>query len=616
MRLKESGKTFMTWPGWLHQQRIRRAVAGLILVGAVAVGVSVLSRRFVEHPLHERIVSAARRRGFDVQIGAVHVGFLPSLEFDQVAITSRAHGARLETSNIRISFRPWARGLGGPALRVHLGSIQATLPAGLRIDCRPTSWDVARSGGGGGIRVRQVGSAAGQAEVSWPESGGRTMLDLNLQSVTLSNVVQIRLGDTLIAHPGVVDVDAVMVETDTGTVERRLIMHGRAQGMQLALLQKEENAAGASTTVSATGPFARHGAGAPVDIVFGIDAALNSGAGTLDIRRLHLQAGKAAASCRVRVTGGLADPHVDVQFEVKNVDFAELLSTAGLGLPRGVSELGVASLDAHVRGRINDPQSISVSRHVAFAPPRRTLPAIQRLRGPFVHEAVASDGRRFRISVSPESPSFMALPDVPPLFLRALLLSEDADFYGHNGFELSEMPVALATNWRRGTIARGASTITQQLAKNLFLSREKSISRKLQELALTMLLESTLGKQRILEIYLNVIEWGPGIYGLRSASAHYFGKEPVDLTTKELAFLVALIPGPIKYQISFASGTLSPSFEQLVNGVLAKLRSVDAITEEEYQAALAEQLHPGDPGPNPPPSEDTAPDDAVQGGRR
>jgi membrane peptidoglycan carboxypeptidase len=94
--------------------------------------------------------------------------------------------------------------------------------------------------------------------------------------------------------------------------------------------------------------------------------------------------------------------------------------------------------------------------------------------------------------------------------------------------------------------ARGASRLTQQLAKNLFLSRDKQLGRKLQELAITFLLESALGKDRILEIYLNIIEWGPDLHGLRPAACTYFGREPKDLTPAEMAFLVEIIPAPIK----------------------------------------------------------------------
>jgi membrane peptidoglycan carboxypeptidase len=174
--------------------------------------------------------------------------------------------------------------------------------------------------------------------------------------------------------------------------------------------------------------------------------------------------------------------------------------------------------------------------------------------------------------------------------VRTLLLAEDSAFFSHAGLDLSELPKALAANLTQGGAVRGASTITQQLAKNLFLSREKSLTRKLQELVLAFLPESALGKDRILEIYLNVIEWGPGLHGLRPAARHYFGKEPQQLSPKEMAFLVVLIPGPIKYQRSFNQGALSSGLEPLVANLLAKLRSVDALSEEEYAAALDETL--------------------------
>jgi penicillin-binding protein 1A len=207
-----------------------------------------------------------------------------------------------------------------------------------------------------------------------------------------------------------------------------------------------------------------------------------------------------------------------------------------------------------------------------------------------VHEVARVRGARRTIDVSPASPDFIAFPDIPPLFVRTLLLGEDSGFFGHSGLDLSEVPAAILTNWARGGAARGASTISQQLAKNLFLSRDKQMGRKLQELSLALLLEARLRKERILEIYLNVIEWGPDLYGLRPAARLYFDQDPRDLTPGQMALLVALIPGPVKYQRSLASGHPSRGFRPLVDGLLAKLRSVDALSEEDYQAALADPL--------------------------
>jgi monofunctional biosynthetic peptidoglycan transglycosylase len=217
-------------------------------------------------------------------------------------------------------------------------------------------------------------------------------------------------------------------------------------------------------------------------------------------------------------------------------------------------------------------------------------PGIARLRGDFIFSSAEGAGPRRPIDVSYASPDFIALRDIPPLFVRTLLLAEDAGFYGHRGIDLRELPTALLTNWSRGSAARGASTITQQLAKNLFLSRDKQLGRKLEELAITFLLESALGKNRILEIYLNIIEWGPDLRGLRPAALAYFAREPQALTPAEMAFLVAIIPGPIKYQSSFAHGSPGPGLRALIDALLGKLHSVDAIGEEEYQRALAEPI--------------------------
>jgi membrane peptidoglycan carboxypeptidase len=282
---------------------------------------------------------------------------------------------------------------------------------------------------------------------------------------------------------------------------------------------------------------------------------------------------------------------------VQRLDFAQLLGTSGLELPEsldvapnGGQELGVAAIDLRVRGKMSDPASLSVSQRINFMPPRQMPPAIARLRGDFIFSAEEGAAPHRPINVSPASADFISLRDVPPLFVRTLLLAEDSDFFGHRGIDLRELPRAVLTNWSRGTAARGASTITQQLAKNLFLSRDKQLGRKLEELAITFLLESALGKDRILEIYLNIIEWGPNLHGLRPAAHTYFGREPQELTPAQMAFLVSIIPGPIKYQSSFAQGMPGPGLQSLIDELLAKLRSVDAISEDEYHQALREPI--------------------------
>jgi monofunctional biosynthetic peptidoglycan transglycosylase len=127
---------------------------------------------------------------------------------------------------------------------------------------------------------------------------------------------------------------------------------------------------------------------------------------------------------------------------------------------------------------------------------------------------------------------------------RAVLVAEDAAFFEHDGIDLKELRASLEANWEDGRFTRGASTITQQLAKNLYLSPSRNPVRKLKELLITRRLEAALTKRRILELYLNVIEWGDGVFGAEAASRTYFGKPAAALTPDEAALLAGAIINP------------------------------------------------------------------------
>jgi monofunctional biosynthetic peptidoglycan transglycosylase len=132
--------------------------------------------------------------------------------------------------------------------------------------------------------------------------------------------------------------------------------------------------------------------------------------------------------------------------------------------------------------------------------------------------------------------------------VNAVIVAEDGTFYAHNGFDWFEVQESIQKNIAKRRAARGASTITQQLAKNLFLSTSKDPIRKLKEAIITLLLENSLSKNRILEIYLNVIEWGRGVFGVEAAARAYFGKSAAHLTLEEATRLAAVIPSPLRYR--------------------------------------------------------------------
>jgi monofunctional glycosyltransferase len=133
---------------------------------------------------------------------------------------------------------------------------------------------------------------------------------------------------------------------------------------------------------------------------------------------------------------------------------------------------------------------------------------------------------------------------ISPFLKRAVIVTEDAAFFDHDGIDLEEIKASLEKNWEEGQFLRGASTITQQLAKNLYLSPSRNPMRKVKELLITRRLEAALSKQRIFEIYLNMIEWGDGIFGCEAAARAYFGKSCASLDVPEAALLAGAIINP------------------------------------------------------------------------
>lgn len=143
---------------------------------------------------------------------------------------------------------------------------------------------------------------------------------------------------------------------------------------------------------------------------------------------------------------------------------------------------------------------------------------------------------------------WIPLSRIPRHVIDAVVVAEDGTFYSHGGVDWFEVQESIEKNIKERKAARGASTITQQLAKNLYLSTSKDPVRKVKELAITLLLEHDLSKNRILELYLNVIEWGRGIFGIDAAARTYFGKAVGDLTLEDATRLAAVIPSPLVHR--------------------------------------------------------------------
>ena len=141
---------------------------------------------------------------------------------------------------------------------------------------------------------------------------------------------------------------------------------------------------------------------------------------------------------------------------------------------------------------------------------------------------------------------WVPMSQISPNVIKAVLIAEDDGFWNHDGFDVKGMENAIERSMKKGVVA-GGSTISQQLSKNLYLSPSKNPVRKVKEAIITWRIESTLSKRRILEIYLNVAEWGDGIFGIEAAARHYYHKSAKNLTGHEAARLAAVLPNPIKY---------------------------------------------------------------------
>lgn len=184
---------------------------------------------------------------------------------------------------------------------------------------------------------------------------------------------------------------------------------------------------------------------------------------------------------------------------------------------------------------------------------------------------------------------WVSLSDISHYGKWAIVLSEDWGFYQHQGVDFNQLKVALSDMVEVQKF-RGASTITQQLVKNVFLSPERSLWRKLHEYILSQKVENALSKNKILEVYLNSIEFGPGIYGIGKATQHYFSKTPKYLTAKESAFLAMLLPSPRRYYVSFKKKKLTPFAKERVEVILTKMKIAKIISEEQLELEKRKRL--------------------------
>jgi len=223
---------------------------------------------------------------------------------------------------------------------------------------------------------------------------------------------------------------------------------------------------------------------------------------------------------------------------------------------------------------------------VREAPP---LISPRRFHLPWRREVKGADGLPLEIESGPGSASWTNYEDISPHMETAVVVCEDGNFFSHRGFDYSAIQNSIRMNIEAGKFLRGGSTVSMQLAKNLYLDREKNLSRKLQEAVFTLLLEQELSKHELMELYLNVIEFGPGIYGVREAAEYYFDETPRDLSLGQSLYLASILPNP-DVQHFLPDGRVSPGWSRYLQKLMHVAKKIRRISDDELAAGLAEEI--------------------------
>lgn len=187
-----------------------------------------------------------------------------------------------------------------------------------------------------------------------------------------------------------------------------------------------------------------------------------------------------------------------------------------------------------------------------------------------------------RIELCERNSAYVHLPSIPDTLVNAILVSEDIGFFHHHGFDWHEIKQSFLKNLSSGEFKRGGSTISQQLVKNVFLNSDKTIRRKIKEFYLTVQLENNFSKKQILEKYLNVVELGPSVFGVKSASRYYFNVSIEQINLAQALYIAFLLPNPEGHGESYEKGRLTKYARKRMINLLEKMIAFKKITDQEF----------------------------------
>jgi Transglycosylase len=306
----------------------------------------------------------------------------------------------------------------------------------------------------------------------------------------------------------------------------------------------------------------------------------------LENSKIHLGSGQ------VNLKGSLAlpkdkKPVIDLAASAKRLpvqDFLDSIPEDFIPVLKGARVDGQMDFGLDLHLNLNDAKATRIEPSVEVtdffvvqAPPEAD---VRKLHGSFLHTAKKKGKVVKSFMVGPDNPDFVSFNNLGRILIGAVLTCEDGRFFRHGGFVLKHIRQSIKDDIKKSGFVRGGSTVSMQTSKNLFLSHDKTASRKFQEMLLTWWLEKEIPKKRILEIYMNIIEWGPGIYGIGPAARHYFGKNPANLSSLQSAFLGSIIKNPVRYHGYYSRGYVSHGWSSMLAFILLKMSERGTIEAE------------------------------------
>ncbi len=331
-----------------------------------------------------------------------------------------------------------------------------------------------------------------------------------------------------------------------------------------------------------------------VELQTQLEATINPELQTVDIAQTRLVVNQVPVDIKLSIDDfGDKKPQLATNLSFPAVPLKTILNAVppaeGTQLAQTVDPSITFSATISTKGELFSPETWEPEINYSFRQPKGNT-GLEVFDSSFLFFPLTSTGRsQIGAVLGPGTANWLSYNQIPTLVRKSIITAEDSTFLSHKGIELFEIRDALLSRLKGGRI-RGGSTITQQLVKNLFLSRDRTLLRKAQEVLIAFYLEYLKNKQDIFELYVNIVEWGPRIFGLQAASQHYFAVDVEDLTSAEVAFLAILIPAPTKYHQYHQSGRTPPFLRRKVDRLLERLNRFGHLSDEDLNAAIASPI--------------------------